>query len=81
MSLEPRLLMCVQHAAYDTAVAEGVGFFPAAEGAPVQSGAAAGLGGGITAAGLPLSSVPGLSSRPSAVAKLFLDFDGDTTAR
>ena len=79
--LERRLLMCVQHADFDAAVDAGVGFFPAVQEAPALGESNALGAGGIAAAGLPLSSIPALSSRPSAVAKLFLDFDGDVTSR
>lgn len=47
----------------------------AAEGSPSGGTAAAGA-----AATYPLNSIPALHSRPGAFAKLYLDFDGDTTA-
>lgn len=45
-----------------------------------SDGAEGGSGGEPQAAGLPLSSVPALSSLPGAFAKLYLDFVGDTTS-
>jgi hypothetical protein len=81
--LEPRWLMCAQHSDIALAVPGDIGFYPAVEQATPSAGPVgnAVTGDGIIAAGAPLGSLPLLSSNPSAVAKLYLDFDGDTTTR
>jgi hypothetical protein len=70
--LEHRLLMCVDH----ELLAADLGSFPTVTAAdvPVVGGSA-----DVVAASVPLTDIPALHSRASATAKLYLDFDGDTT--
>lgn len=71
--LESRVLMCADHALFSSelgsypAITEPRGAAPAGAAEPV-------------AATVALGDVPALHSRPSAAAKLYLDFDGDVTA-
>src|SRR5258706_9219718 len=83
VGLERRLLMCLDGSGHDDGgldeLPSDLGTYPAIhEQATVT---ASGATGSATpaAAGVALSSVPALSSHPTAYAKLYLDFNGDTT--
>src|SRR4029079_12561759 len=52
-----------------------LGIFPA-----IQADAASTGSNTLAAAGLPLTSVPVLNSNSAALAKIYLDFTGDTTS-
>jgi hypothetical protein len=79
-TLERRLLMCVEHLLQQGHLPEGLGTFAAQLDVPLGSDATF-TGTTSVVAAAPLAAVPALSSNPSAAAKLFLDFDGDTSAR
>jgi hypothetical protein len=73
-ALESRLMMHAGHV-HDEPLPD-LGISPA-----VSADVAVGVTTNVTlAAASPLTSVPALSSRPAAPAKLYLDFDGNTTA-
>src|SRR2546430_1986543 len=74
MALEARRLMCADHALLPSG-ADDLGTYPA-----IYADAATNTAASVSLALSPLSSVPSLSSRSGATAKLYLDFDGDTTA-
>jgi hypothetical protein len=76
-SLEARLLMCADgDEVLGTHLPDDLGTYPAiTERATVTAGTAS-----TAVAGASLASVPALDSRPGAYAKLYLDFNGDTTS-
>src|SRR5687768_3679075 len=78
-SLERRLLMCVEHLQHGH-LPDNLGTFGVHLDVPARADAetnATAAPSGLAAA--LLTALPALSSRPGAAAKLFLDFDGDTS--
>jgi hypothetical protein len=80
VSLEPRLLMCADGDELPGAhLPDDLGTYPAiTEQATVTASTAGATSGAV--AGASLASVPALDSRAGAYAKLYLDFNGDTTS-
>jgi hypothetical protein len=84
MLLEARLLLCADG---DELLPSDLGTYPVIEGPTIvapgktatATGATSTATGSVAAATSPLSAIPVLNSRPNATAKLYLDFDGDTT--
>lgn len=78
--LERRLLMCVEHAQHGH-LPEDLGTFGVYLDVPYATDTTAtGTSALAGAAMAPLTSVPVLSSRPGATAKLYLDFNGEAPA-
>src|SRR6266536_2649192 len=85
VGLERRLLMCVDALGHDDGgldeLPSDLGTYPAIHEQATVTADGATTGSATTAAaGASLSGVPALSSHPTAYAKLYLDFDGDTTS-
>jgi hypothetical protein len=79
-SLEARLLMCADgDEVLGAHLPDNLGTYPViTQQATVKAATTTGTASTV-AAGASLSSVPALDSRPGAYAKLYLDFNGDTT--
>jgi hypothetical protein len=76
--LEARVMLCADG---DELLPSDLGTYPAFEGPTlVATATTSTTTGGAVAASSPLSAIPVLNSRPGATAKLYLDFDGDTTS-
>lgn len=74
-ALEARLLMCADG---DDDLPNDLGTYPVFNGPSLTATATASTA--AVAASSPLSAIPALNSKPGATAKLYLDFDGDTSA-
>src|SRR5258706_1677757 len=80
-SIDRRLRMCPDDDMLGLHLPDDIGSYPAIqEQATVKAPVTGSASTTSAAASAPLSSVPVLNSRPSATAKLYLDFDGDTTS-
>src|SRR3712207_6232654 len=75
-SLESRLLMCSDHGVGRMGIE--IGSFPALQQEPAAASLT--LEPSVVAAPVPVSTPPALNSKPGAHAKLYLDFNGDTTS-
>src|SRR5258706_4062552 len=77
-ALERRLMMCADDDVLGLHLPDDMGSYPAIQEHATVKNTTTSTTAAVASA--PLSSVPVLNSRPGATAKLYLDFDGDTTS-
>jgi hypothetical protein len=75
-ALESRLMLCADDELLGGHLPDDLGTYPVIQGPTVT---AAATSSAVAAAGSPLSAIPVLNSKAGAPARLYLDFDGDTS--